>query len=88
MDCCKSVGSFDPSLEVFTRLLHLDWYVLQNVEGIFDQGLNHAPIEDSKTTVSLVLGSDPPPVTGSEGFELDSSVGVPTEVESLSEQQL
>ena len=84
MDCCKSVGSFDPSLEVFTRLPHLDWYALQSMK-VSDRGLNHAPTEDSKTAVSLILGSDMPPAAGPEGFELDSLTGIPMEVESLSE---
>ena len=57
------------------------------MEEIIDQGLNHAPIEDSETTISLVLRSDPPPITGAEGFGFDSLAVVPTKAKSLPERQ-
>ena len=82
-DCCKSVGSSDLFLEVFARLSHLSWYVLQSAEEIVGQRLNPAPTEDSETVVFLVLGSNSPPVAGPEGFGFDSPAMVPAEVELL-----
>ena len=83
MGCCKSVGSSDPFLEVFSRLPHLCWCAPQSTEEIAIRGLNHAPTKDSKTTISLALGYDPPSVIG-----FDSSVVMPTEVGSLPEWQM
>nr|XP_010918275.1 cytochrome P450 93A2 [Elaeis guineensis] len=74
MGCCKSVGSSDPFLEVFSRLPYLCWCAPQSTEEIASWGLNHAPTKDSKTTISLALGYDPPSVIG-----FDSSVVMPTE---------
>ena len=85
MDCYKSIGSFDPFLEIFTRLSHLGWYVLQSMEEIIGRGLNHAPTEGSEIVIFLVLRSDLPPVTELEGFGFDSPAAVPVEVGSLSE---
>ena len=85
--CCKYAESFDPFLEVFIRLLHLGWYVLQNVEKIIDRGLNHGTIEDSKIAVSLVLRSNPPSVIGLGGFGFDLPTVMLMEVGSLPERQ-
>ena len=62
--CYKSVRFFDSFLEVFAQLPHLGWYAPQSAEEIVGRRLNHAPIKDSETTISLALVYDLLPVTG------------------------
>ena len=86
MGCYRSGGSFDPFLEVFTRLSHFGWYALQSMEEIVSRRLNNTLTKDSKTAVSLALEYNPSPVIRVKGSGFDSLAMVLAEAGSLSKR--